>query len=771
MRKEIRSYCYSLETRKLCLVALLLVISITLLNAMTAHIERDTYIPGEGRDSVFAGKVSSFQIKEGYNSEYLSVNIKNVRYYAEDYDIEGDKDEAGSTVTHIGQSVQVYLPADSEIKPGQRIVVSGRAENFRKATNQGQFDSYRYYRNRGCLFAVKNATLIGTGEKYDVVAFKMYELKMVCEKLLDDMYGSQDGAILKAMLLGIKGEIDEGIQESFQKSGAAHILAISGLHISFLCMTIAKLLGRLGIDVKIRAAASIILLILYIIMVGFTPSAIRASLMFILYAIAAVFKRSYDMMTALGFAAIIILITNPGYLTDIGFLLSFMAILAVGLFAVMFIKNNRYINILRKMRTYDTLSGICHNLFVKYVLDAFIISGFVFLATAPILLYSYYELPIYSVLLNLLIIPLMSILLMSTVLSLLLTVPVYAASVPFILISKTILYFYKVSCGMLELSGLGRRNLGCPSVTAIVIYYTCLLVICLCKGRLAVVIRSISLLVAIAAMCIHPAKAATINMLDVGQGDGLVYIGENENTYIFDCGSTSDDNIGKNVLIPFLKYNAVSEVEAVFLSHPDKDHINGVEQLLERPVKECIEVKKIYVYEGFLRNGDYKRLCELAEQRNAEVIGISKGDILRDGKLSIRCLYPEKGKECSYANNMSLVLKVEYEDFSMLETGDIEAEGEEILFREDVDSDCLKVAHHGSASSSIRPLLEKVSPGLAIISAGKNNSYGHPNEKTLENLREVNCKTLCTIDAGQITVRLEKGRADVYIYNNEETKK
>ena len=171
-----------------------------------------------------------------------------------------------------------------------------------------------------------------------------------------------------------------------------------------------------------------------------------------------------------------------------------------------------------------------------------------------------------------------------------------------------------------------------------------------------------------------------------------------------------------------------------------------------------------------------KMLQKLAEQNKTKIVYLTQGDRIRDGAMEFLCLYPESDKEQIYGqgerNNQSLVLCMKYKDFSMLLTGDVEKEGEkemlEYIDRIGFDGqsvvDVLKVAHHGSSGSSSEEFLEIFSPRISIISCGKNNSYGHPHEETIERLEKMNGRILSTLECGAITFKIKKGKIKVRAY-------
>ena len=555
--------------------------------------------------------------------------------------------------------------------------------------------------------------------------------------------------------MGVKEDMDDEVKESFQKCGVAHILAISGLHITFLCMTLYNLLIRTGLRKQICVALSECFLILYVIMVGATASALRAGCMFTLFLSAKVLKRSYDMLTAVSFAAIMLLLRNPGVLWDVSFQLSFAAVLGVGLFHKLFMNNTLYLKEKLKMRHDDLLKNRIFNIFVHGTCSNARVSFFVYTVTLPVLLSCYYETAIYSILLNIIIVPLMSVLLVAAILGLILG---NVIGLPAIVIVKSILYFYKNCCSWFEASGMGRVNLGAPDIWKVVLYYLLLLCLCIYAGRYRIPVRLGCLITCVMLMLPYPVSGLQVHVLDVGQGDGLVmFCGDK--VFLFDGGSTSVRQLGKKRLIPFLKYHGVNKVDAVFLSHADKDHISGIYELLDSEIRECIEVKRIYAYDGALDNGDFDEMSLKAAEHDCKLIGISAGNMYRDKNLSISCVYPHEGRYTE-PNNSSLVMKIDYGEFCMIETGDVENEGECVIDEEyDMtawDTDVLKVAHHGSVSSSGEAFLEEMKPLVSVISVAEYNPYGHPHRETMQRLSKNTGDIYMTSTCGCISIYVDK---------------
>jgi len=204
-------------------------------------------------------------------------------------------------------------------------------------------------------------------------------------------------------------------------------------------------------------------------------------------------------------------------------------------------------------------------------------------------------------------------------------------------------------------------------------------------------------------------------------------------------------------------------VDGVFITHPDADHMNGILELLEAKEEENIDIKRIYIYENGLLNEpqSWEELVTLAEEREIPVYGIGQGDILLTESFRMECLYPLDGQCGLTGNASSLVMSVESGTFSAIFTGDLEKEGERILLDAYEDTgllagqkecDLLKVAHHGSSNSTSVEFLQWINPKYAIISCGKDNSYGHPHKEVLMRLETEEIPYRITYEEGAVCI-------------------
>lgn len=754
------------KRRPLCFIAVCMFVVMYIL-VRTGCYEYGRPIYNEGGENIFTrsevlagdiimadGTVSHITKKKGVDGEHSVITLKKCTYL-------------GELLTDQTQTILADISVSEQIKMGERIRLKGKLDYFEHATNPGEFDMYEFYKNRGVLFRISDAEVVAKGRRYSVIAQWLYELKVSNEEYLVRELGEEDAAIMKAMIFGDKNEIDPDIKDSFAKNGIAHILAISGLHISFLGMAVYKLLKRIGVSVRGCAVSSGILIALYGIMVGFSASAFRAICMFALFLVSKCLRRSYDMLSAASVAAIVTMLMNPMIIMDSGCRLSYLAIIGVGGLYACF------------------ESGVCK---LPRFSDSFVLSLYVFLITLPVIVSSYYEVAFYSVILNLVIIPLMSILLIATISLLILAslrsvvigcgwdYVVQAISVVMWLptrVAKLIFMIYKTTCAYLEHLGVWRRNIGTPEVWRCVVFYILIVLSVITPARIVcgtsddsdtmVKVKRLGVCIAMIAsaviiLCIRPCSGMMMTMLDVGQGDGMVIRNDNGHTYLIDGGSSSKRNVGRYRIIPYLKYMGVNQIDGIILTHPDVDHINGIEEVLELCVEENLEPKRIFIYEGFGDDEGFESIRELGAKCGADIIYVRAGECLCDGRLQLEVLYPYGGVGTYDSNNASIVMKVVYGDFSAITTGDVEYEGEEWISENcDIENaDILKVAHHGSSSSSSAAFLEKVRPKVALISAGKDNRYGHPHIETLERLDGVRAKVYRTDYCGAITVRIDR---------------
>ena len=257
-----------------------------------------------------------------------------------------------------------------------------------------------------------------------------------------------------------------------------------------------------------------------------------------------------------------------------------------------------------------------------------------------------------------------------------------------------------------------------------------------------------------------PARNLKIYFIDVGQGDSCLIITPQNKKILIDGGEGNSEKYdkGKNVVFPYLLDRRINKIDYLVISHFDNDHVGGLIYIIEN-----LKVDKILLGIQTEENYQLNKVLELSKEKNIEIVVLDSGDRIDIEKdVYINILWPDKEKIINEnkLNNNSLVFKFIYKNFSILFTGDIESIAEkEILEKyktnfEILKSNVLKVAHHGSKTSSNLEFLEKVKPQIALIGVGKDNNFGHPNINVLERLENMNTKIYRTDLSGEIEIKV-----------------
>lgn len=867
----------------------------------------------EGQTVIVQGRVYQKEVKTQGGQDKTVVYLKQVSFTG-DNPVEGQSEEGQSVVQEEAAEGQLLVqeeaaekqllvqgkcaekPANTkatenilcylregvpEPEIGSLVILKGTLKNFQQPTNPGQFNAPFYYQILRISFRLNQAEIQVKSDRFYKIAEGLYQLRRKAGSKVDALLPEQEASVMKTMLLGEKGILDEEIKGLYQRNGIAHILAISGLHISMIGMGLYQLLRRAGLKIKLSAILASMIIVLYGMMTGFAVSAIRAIAMFLLQMLAQILGRTYDRITALAVAAVLVLVEQPLYLFHSGFQFSFLCVLGISL--ILPVLGN-----VRKGK----------RLFEGVALMA---------VTLPVYLGVFYQIPVYSMFLNFIVLPMMSILMGAGIVMILAAFLCTPLAIPAAWLITGILMVY-------ERLGLFTEKLphhywtpGCPAKWQLAVYVAVLIIIAVlgrtkrkavlyqkdcihrrgscakeilqedppcheelqyemsqyersqhgmaqynipryevsqyeipqyemqnkrirrivCHGGKWISTYGIPvgicwgfLLLGVVILTWRFRPELKVTFLDVGQGDCIFLQTENGDSYLTDGGSSSVSKVGKYRMIPFLKYQGASQIKAVFVSHADSDHYNGIAELLEQAELEGIRVENLVLTDiaDECRSEGYEELVELAGQNGITVQLLHEGQQLQDGELLFQCLHPSKGYRAEDLNETSMVLLVTYREFSMLLTGDVQGAGEEHLTQElqdwkepgvtqmqdvirisgeeesmeeqsiederieeqieekrpqnkmganhtETELTILKVAHHGSKNSTSEEFLKAANPKLAIISCGKGNRYGHPHEETLERLDKVDVPWFCTKDYGAITVTVDdKSRVQVRGY-------
>lgn len=649
--------------------------------------------------------------------------------------------------TYPIENVKVNIKSSMVSQPldvGAVVCLRGSLEQIPLPSNPGQFHERNYYYARKVKWYLE-------GQKLEAVRNDTLTADYIREKVKSRLRGQlqelapwDTGGLFCAIVLGDKKEAGKENRLIFSWSGISHLLAVSGLHIAFFGWGLFKLLGKIRIPLALAAILSIVFVIQYGIFTGGSASAVRAVIMFSLSAGARIAGRTYDLLSALSLSAVLILLENPAYLCDSGFLLSFSCVLGLAVVfpAMGFSKKGKI------------AGAVGSGLALQAVM-------------LPVQMYFFYEIPVFGLLVNLLVLPTGGIVLLSGAAGCLAGLLWEPLGKLLLMPGGALLTLYLKTGELISRIPCFTIITGCPEKWRIAFYYGLLLLWLMGQNR-GKICEKMRILLPVLGLCFlflrFPDYTLHLTFLDVGQGDcGVVRYGGS--VYLIDGGSSSVSNCGAYRILPYLKWCGVQQVDGIFLSHMDEDHVNGAAELLTAVGRRqtSLRIKRLFLSPCEEKADTLQEIETLGKRAGCEIVYIRGGDRIKRGELLMRCLYPRGAK--GESNENSQVLCLEFGKISALFTGDMEGSGEsavlKILQEEGIKADILKVPHHGSKNSTSAAFLEVLKPVTAVISCGENNRYGHPHPELLNRLTKAKVQVYSTPRQGAVFAEIDKEGAEL----------
>lgn len=718
--------------------------------------------------------------EENINVEGIIVSNQEEREYKNRYKLKvltvNDSDSYKST--------QIYIEVKKDIKfqYGDKVVLQGEFLKGSEQRNTGGFDYQLYLKSINIYgtLKVENYQKIFS-DNVNGIDKSIHAIKIAVSENIEKILEEREGQIVKGLILGDTTDLEEELKENFQIANISHVLAVSGMHIIYIIIGIEivfkKWLGKRDVKYVIMIG-----LLFYMSITGFTSSIVRAGIMGMMNLIAFLVYRKNDIWTSIAISLGIILIQNPYAITGVGLQLSYLGTMGIILFYknvkqyfdnLKFIKNN--IQIKRNKRIFKIIENL------KDILSVTLSAQLMIL---PIMLYHFNIIGIYFIITNILV---------SIIIG-----PIMFLSIIFIVssfihlkLSQFISIFLSFGIQVLiQISDLANLPFSkiyivTPSILFIIIYY----IIIFTNNQIYMIYsakylnntkRRVKNLIALMKYKLYEKKKKIwktyqkilkekniklcilktckmiiliiflsgigqfqqklkIHFLDVGQGDSCFIITPNHKTILIDGGgsTSSSFDVGKDTVIPYLLDKGYTKINYVFISHFDQDHVGGI-----LPVLEELHIGQIFISPQVEKSENYETFLELVKQKDLKVQEVKAGDKIIIEDITFQILWPiEKPIEENMLNNNAMVMKLQYKSFSMLFTGDIEEIAEKKilnLYKDNADklnTTVLKVAHHGSKSSSTEEFLKVVNSKVAIIGVGENNMFGHPNNEVLERLQ------------------------------------
>lgn len=638
--------------------------------------------------------------------------------------------------------------ADS-LKVGDLVRLAGNLEQMPGARNPGDFDYGRFLALagiRGFVVARDSCGVELLSKGRDATLNHMIaRSRTAIYELFDQFHGPEEASYLKGVVFGYRGELSAEVKHSFMETGTIHILAVSGSNVAVVTLVFFSIVGFLRIPHRYVTALTLLGLIWYMVITGLSPSVTRATIMASVILLASVLGRKGDIYNSLAVAALIMLLWDPLTLYDVGFQLSFAAVLSI---VVLYPKLDRVLQLahwdmLKRWRVVPALQLGAVSLAAQ-------------LGTLPFSAYTFGRISLIAIVANLVVVPLSglnTLLGFATIGASLLSSAVaswYAAlnDVLVVLLLRFILWSAKLPMASVEVGGVGL-------VTALA-YYSILIALFHLNDRRVVHCSLLVLLIACNVSLYRSilesgSPAMQMTVLDVGQGDAILLELPNRRRLLVDTGPRNQAPAAAGgILGPWLRRNSITSLDAMVVTHPHDDHLGECTSLLDDFDVGCLIVPDTGSVPANLDT-----VIKQARSLNVPVNIAREGECLQfDPTTRIFVLGPSSDRLTDDPNDRSIILKIVHGRSSILLTGDASVIVESRMAKfagELLSSDALKIAHHGAVTSSGEEFLTKVRPSVAIISVGRKNKFKHPASTTLERLRRLQIHTVRTdLDGAQI---------------------
>ena len=629
------------------------------------------------------------------------------------------------------------------IKYGDSLYIEGEFKQPEEARNYKGYN-YKQY--------LKTKKIIGTVELEKAKILKssngsfIHNIQKYIRDTINGTLTDEEGNLLLAILLGDKDKLSEDIQESFKTSNLSHMLAVSGAHVSYIILGLTYVLQNSIIGKKNGKIVCIFFLLVFMAITNFTPSVTRACIMAILTLFSSIIYRKSDVYTNISVAALITLIFNPYSLLDLGFQLSYGGTIGI----IIFIK---------RIQEKKSNSKV-----INYIKQMALVSIYANIIIIPIMMYHFNTVSFTFIISNIMASPILGIIVITGFLFIIASITVKPLTRLIAIFIKPILsILIKISqiCSKLPFSNILVVT---PYMFNVISYYAIILYCIKSKknNKCKIIICLLIVLILINFIIYIFPQKLRIFFIDVGQGDSTLIITPDKKTVLIDGGGSDSFDVGKKVLLPYLLDRRILKIDYVLISHFDTDHCGGILTIMEK-----VKVKNIIISEQAEHSENYERFKKLMIHKKIRLIEVKKGDKIKIGRYSeFKILFPtSRLLSENPLNNNSIVAQFNYNNFKMLFTGDIEKLAEQQILKTEkaeIRADILKVAHHGSKTSSIPEFIKAVRPKIALIGVGKNNTFGHPNQQTIKNLENIKCRIYRTDLQGEIIIKIDqKGRMNV----------
>lgn len=669
----------------------------------------------------------------------------------------------GFMTTEAGERVYVSYRLQNEEEKrqfteqsiaGKKYSVKGEVVAPSPPAHRYGFSMAHYLKSEQARGIIEINSLTFAGESKSWL-MPLYSQRFALKQYIATHFPKSLVAEAQALLIGLQENVDDELSRAYQKLGITHLFAISGLHVALVSWLFFQSLLRLRVR---REVATIILLIVlpaYAIIAGGAPSVWRAVSVVELVMLASYLKWKIPIADALAMSFIGFVLLEPGAVLQVGFQLSYLATLSL------------------------IYSGRILTRYQNWWVQSFLMTFVCQLLVYPLLLFHFFEISMSSFLANIIFVPLFSfvILPINIVLLLMSFVSIPFASLLFTLYEPCRTLLTELIM-WLQASPHQMWNPGKPTVFWLVLLYSSVFLAFYLLDR-AASYRSVAAILLVPALLFHiqpylhnDLKIAFVN---VGQGDCIVIeLPFRRGIYVIDAGGllrfqqeawqvrSSPYEVGRQVVVPYLKGRGIGQMDTFILTHADADHVEGAEEVLRE-----VRARAVHVTPNSLQKPVMMDFLAETQQSRTAIFEQLAGRSWEEAGVQFTYLWPV---ETAYeGNNDSLVLLVTYGQFKALFTGDLEKEGEaELVRRYDkhiANVDLLKAGHHGSKTSSSEAFVELTKPLFTVFMAGEDNRYNHPHAEVVERFTRRHLSYATTGYDGTVEIIVRRGQMHISLSN------
>ncbi len=797
--------------RPICVLTIIVIVAIIGLHSCgVVFFDYDKVYELDEATQDFEGIILGKKSETDYKATYIiEINEAQNIYEQKDNSQSSRTAKTNENMQNENEQEETKKTADTQIFVGKKFLLDVKKKDYSKELEYGDIITFnaiynkpnaqRNYGGYDYSLYLKTQTIYGTFEgsqlqlksknkgsfiQKGIISFEEY-IKGILKANLDE----NEAELCIGLVIGDRTNLSENIQEDFKTSNLTHMLAVSGSHFVYIILAVTyinKFLKRK----RLGQVLMLIVIVLFMNLTGNTGSVVRSGIMAALGIIASIIHRKADIWNNMAIALLIQILLNPYIIFDVGVQLSYGGVIGIVAFNKIvtnqieqlsnkirekfanLIKGKNKKNEIIKIQNYEDKKEIankswnlCESI-CNYIKESISVTISANIVIIPIMMYTFNTISFSFVISNLIAGAILGIIVLYAFALIFLYMVLHNFISPLFIILNLMLKILISIAHICSLIPFSKIYVVTPNVVLIIFFYLFLHLLVkkqnsmiLSKKTIAFFTIAIVILNFIYPVITSKRDNLEINFIDVGQGDSTLIRVSNKTILIDGGGSSYGEtfDVGEQTLFPYLLDRGIKTIDYVIVSHFDSDHCQGLNFVMEN-----MKVKNAIISSLGQESNEYDTFINLVQKQETNLIYVKKGDIIKIGEAIIKILFPDNDPiPDNEKNNNAIVFKFLWKNVSILFTGDIEEKAENKILNlyednlEELKSTILKVAHHGSKTSTTKVFLEAVKPQIALIGVGENNNFGHPNSGVIERLESIGCKIYRTDKCGEINFKFK----------------